>query len=73
MVTELFSHTHLTLPLPLRAREFGTSEDQKWVEEFEKEQQQQHASHQKDLSSVAKEMTETVTDPAIKATEVGSI
>ena len=47
-------------------KEFAGSEEEKWVQEFEGESQQQ----QRSLASVAKEMTETVTDPEIRATEV---
>ena len=55
-------------PRALRVKEFAPTEDEKWVQEFEKSQQL--ASSQRTLSSVAKEMTETVTDPELKATEV---
>ena len=48
-----------------RVKEFAPTEDEKWVQEFE-----QHLSSQHSLSSVAKEMVDTVTDPEIKATEV---
>ena len=66
---------HLDLPsfIPLvsrlpqsfffRVREFAPTEEEKWVEEF----QTQMGS---DLASVAKEMTKSITDPSINATEV---
>lgn len=47
-------------------KEFAGSEEEKWVQEFEGQSQQQQ---QRSLASVAKEMTETVTDPEIRATE----
>lgn len=49
-----------------RAKEFAPTPDEKWVEEFEN----QFTSKNKRLADVAKEMTETVTDPEIKGTEV---
>ena len=49
-----------------RVKEFAPTEDEKWVQEFEK----QMSSQGRSLASVAKEMTETVTDPEITATEV---
>lgn len=52
-----------------RVREFAPSTDEKWVEEFESE----IASKNKQLADVAKEMTETVSDPEIKETEVQTV
>lgn len=48
-----------------RVKEFAPTAEEKWVQEFEDQ-----LSSQRSLSSVAKEMTETVTDPEINATEV---
>ena len=52
----------------LRAREFAPTEDEKWVAEFE--EQMRSSSDGKDLQSVARDMTQAVTDPDIQATEV---
>lgn len=53
--------------MPLhRVKEFAPTEDEKWAQEFEKEM----SSQERSLASVAKEMTESVTDPEISATEV---
>lgn len=49
-----------------RVKEFAPTEDEKWVQEFEN----QVSSQGRTLASVAKELTETVTDPEINATEV---
>lgn len=51
---------------PHRVKEFAPTPDEKWVEEFEN----QFTSKNKRLAAVAKDMTETVTDPEIKETEV---
>lgn len=48
-----------------RAREFAPSEEEKWVAEFEEQ-----IKSGRDLQSVAKEMSESVTDPDIQASEV---
>ena len=47
--------------------EFAPTEEEKWVSEFER-----NMKSSRDLSAVAKEMTETVTDPDIQASEVSS-
>lgn len=51
----------------LRAREFAPTEDEKWVAEFE---EQLRSSDGRDLQSVARDMTQAVTDPDIQASEV---
>ena len=51
-----------------RAREFAPTEDEKWVAEFE---EQMRSSDGRDLQSVARDMTQAVTDPDIQASEVG--
>ena len=51
-----------------RAREFAPTEDEKWVAEFE---EQMKSSDGRDLQSVARDMTQAVTDPDIQASEVG--
>lgn len=50
-----------------RAREFAPTEDEKWVAEFE---EQMRSSDGRDLQSVARDMTQAVTDPDIQASEV---
>ena len=50
-----------------RAREFAPTEDEKWVAEFE---EQMRSSDGRDLQSVARDMTQVVTDPDIQASEV---
>lgn len=60
-------HTHTDAhSCTRRVKEFAPTEDEKWVQEFEN----QVSSQGKTLASVAKEMTEAVTDPEINATEV---
>ena len=51
----------------VRAREFAPTEDEKWVAEFE---EQMRSSDGRDLQSVARDMTQAVTDPDIQASEV---
>jgi len=48
-----------------RVREFAPTEEEKWVDEF----QHQVGS---DVSAVAREMVESVTDPTIQATEASA-
>ena len=57
------NHTHHH-----RVKEFAPTPDEKWVEEFEN--QYPSTSGGRGLAAVAKEMTETVTDPELKETEV---
>lgn len=49
----------------LRAKEFAPTEDEKWVAEFEEQMKSG-----RDLQSVARDMTQSVTDPDIQETEV---
>ena len=51
-----------------RAREFAPTEDEKWVAEFE--EQMRSSDGGRDLQSVARDMTQAVTDPDIQASEV---
>ena len=48
-----------------RAREFAPTEDEKWVTEFEEQMKSGDG-----LQSVARDMSQSVTDPDIQATEV---
>lgn len=65
-ITHLSPHTNThTLHIHVRVSEFAPTEEEKWVSEFE-----QRMKSSRDLSNVAKEMTDTVTDPSIQATEV---
>ena len=48
-------------------REFAPTEDEKWVAEFE---EQMKSGGGGDLQSIARDMSQSVTDPDIQETEV---
>ena len=57
----------VSLCLPHRVREFAPTEDEKWVAEFE---EQMKSDGGVDLQSIARNMSQSVTDPDIQDTEV---